>query len=52
VLLHSGEKTPSSPNFTHDTLFTTTPVPSYVLPGYEEPMGRRGGGCGRGREVL
>ncbi|PSC70577.1 hypothetical protein C2E20_6087 [Micractinium conductrix] len=39
VLLHSGEKTPNSPNFTHDELFTVKPVPAYVLPGYEEPLG-------------
>lgn len=41
VLLHSGEKTPNSPNFTHDELFTVKPVPAYVLPGYEEPLGEQ-----------
>ncbi|EFN50995.1 expressed protein [Chlorella variabilis] len=39
LLLHSGQKTPDHPNFTHDELFKTYPVPAYVLPGYEEPLG-------------
>lgn len=39
MVLHSGEKTPDNPAFTPDPLFKAAHYPSYVLPGYEEPMG-------------
>ncbi|KAI7844869.1 hypothetical protein COHA_001522 [Chlorella ohadii] len=39
MILHSGEKTPDHPNFTPDPLFKAASYPSYLLPGYEEPLG-------------
>ncbi|PRW61210.1 hypothetical protein C2E21_0582 [Chlorella sorokiniana] len=39
MILHSGEKTPNNSKFTHDPLFKAASYPSYVLPGYEEPLG-------------
>ncbi|KAL4438195.1 hypothetical protein ABPG77_010556 [Micractinium sp. CCAP 211/92] len=39
MVLHSGQKTPGLPNFTHGPLFEVAEVPHYVLPGYEEPLG-------------
>lgn len=39
MVLHSGQKTPGHPNFTHGPLFEVAEVPHYVLPGYEEPLG-------------
>lgn len=39
MILHSGEKTPTSANFTPDPLFKVGSYPAYVLPGWEEPLG-------------
>lgn len=39
LILHDGRKTPSHPNYTAESLFQVIDVPSYVLPGYEEPLG-------------
>lgn len=39
IILHDGRKTPSHPDYTDQPLFKVVGVPSYVLPGYAEPLG-------------